>query len=103
MVMMSLDLARLHPALQVVSLHPGTYLDTGMVRDAGIDPLGPASRGSDSILAVLQEALRGGESGRYFDESRPARALPPAYDEERRKRLRQETLRILSEFLPHSP
>lgn len=103
MVMMSLDLARLHPALQVVSLHPGTYLDTGMVRDAGINPLGPAARGSDSILAVLQEALRGGESGRYFDESRPGRALPQAYDEERRKRLRQDTLRILSEFLPHSP
>jgi NAD(P)-dependent dehydrogenase (short-subunit alcohol dehydrogenase family) len=100
LVMMSIDLAALHPDLQVLSLHPGTFLDTQMVRDAGISPLGPAARGSDSILAVLEEALRGGESGRYFDQSRPARALPQAYDEEARRRLREETLRIVSRFLP---
>ena len=100
LVMMSFDLSRRRPDLQVMSLHPGTYLDTGMVRDAGITPLGPATRGADSILAVLQEALRGGESGRFFDESRPSRALPPAYDEDGRMRLRDETLRILSNFLP---
>ena len=98
--MMSLDLARLHPELQVLSLHPGTFLDTQMVRDAGIGPLGPATRGSDSILAVLQEALRGGESGRYFDESRPSRALPQAYQEDARGRLRRETLRLLQDHLP---
>jgi NAD(P)-dependent dehydrogenase (short-subunit alcohol dehydrogenase family) len=100
LVMMGFDLSRLHPDLPVMSLHPGTYLDTGMVRDAGISPLGPATRGSDSVLAVLREALNGGESGRYFDQSRPARALPPAYNEDERKRLRRETLRILSDFLP---
>jgi NAD(P)-dependent dehydrogenase (short-subunit alcohol dehydrogenase family) len=102
LIMMSVDLARLHPALQVVSLHPGTYLDTRMVRDAGIHPLGPASTGSDSILAVLQAALGGGHSGRYFDQSRPSRALPQAYDAEARRRLREETLRLVSRFLPAS-
>jgi NAD(P)-dependent dehydrogenase (short-subunit alcohol dehydrogenase family) len=100
LVMMGFDLSRLHPDLPVMSLHPGTYLDTGMVRDAGISPLGPATRGSDSVLAVLRKALDGGELDRYFDQSRPARALPPAYDEDERKRLRGETLRILSDFLP---
>ena len=100
LVMMSFDLAAAHPELQVLSLNPGTFLDTQMVRDAGISPLGPASQGSDSILGVLEEALRGGESGRYFDQGRPARALPQAYDQEARMRLREETLRIVSRFLP---
>ena len=100
LVMASLDVARLHPELRVLCLHPGTYLDTNMVRDAGINPLGPATTGSDSILAVLRAALRDGETGRYYDQSHPGRALPQAYDESARARLREETFRILSGLLP---
>ena len=60
LIMMSFDLAELNAALQVHALHPGTYLDTAMVRKAGIRPLGPASRGGQSILGVLSTALDGG-------------------------------------------
>ena len=57
LIMFTLDLAHERPALTCNALHPGTYLDTGMVRAAGITPLGPASEGVDSILHVLGAAL----------------------------------------------
>ncbi len=106
MIMMTLDCAALHPGLQVQALHPGTYLDSHMVREAGIQPLGPVSQGAESILAVLEAALGtgkgdapgSGESGRYFDRSRPARALAQAYQSEARKKLREASLSLVAAF-----
>ncbi len=98
LVMMSFGHAEAHPDLQVHALHPGTYLDTQMVRDAGMSPMGPASQGVDSILGVLDAALRGGRSGRYFDQTRPTRALAQAYDPRARGRLREESLRLVAPF-----
>ncbi len=98
LVMATITWASLHPALQVQCLHPGTYLDTGMVREAGIPPLGPASRGEESILALLETCLRGGESGRYFDQIRPSRARPQAYDENARAKLREASLALVAPF-----
>ena len=73
-----------------------------MVREAGIQPLGPVSQGAESILAVLDLALgasKGGEeSGRDFDRSRPARALAQAYQPEARKRLRDASLSLVAPF-----
>ncbi len=96
LIMMSFDLAALHPTLQVQALHPGTYLDTGMVREAGITPLGPVSQGVESILAVLTTALTGGASGGYFDRARPARALAQAYNIAARQRLREASLKLIN-------
>ena len=73
LIMMSFDLAALHPGLQVQSLHPGTYLDTRMVREAGITPLGPVSRGVDSILGVLASALSRGSLRARSTSTRPGR------------------------------
>ncbi len=98
LVMMAMDLAERHPALQVHALHPGTFLDTAMVREGGIRPLGPASRGAEAVLAVLETALRGGESGRYFDEERPARAHAQAYDVVARRHLRDLSLSLTARF-----
>jgi NAD(P)-dependent dehydrogenase (short-subunit alcohol dehydrogenase family) len=96
LVMLTFDLARDHLDRQIHALHPGTLLDTGMVRESGIAPQGPASRSAESILAVLDLALGGGASGRYFDEGQPARADPQAYDTAARSRLRQATLAFLA-------
>ncbi len=98
LIMMSFELASLHPGLQVQALHPGTYLDTGMVREAGITPLGPVSRGAESIIGVLGEALGGGVSGRYFDQTQPARALAQAYDTAARRRLREASLSLVARW-----
>jgi len=95
LIMWSMDLAAQQPERVVHSLHPGTLLDTGMVRAAGVTPLGPASRGAEVILGVVERALEHRESGLYFDELTPARAKPPAYDVEQRRQLREATLALL--------
>jgi NAD(P)-dependent dehydrogenase (short-subunit alcohol dehydrogenase family) len=96
LIMWSMDLAAQHPERVVHSLHPGTLLDTNMVRDAGVSPRGPASRGAEVILGVVERALRERESGLYFDELTPARAQAPAYDLQQRRKLREATLALLS-------
>jgi len=98
MIMMTVDCAARYPELQVQALHPGTYLDSGMVRDAGIPPRGPVTRGAESILGVLEVALGGGASGRYFNETAPARALPQAYDASARTRLREASKALTARF-----
>ena len=94
----TLDLAAAHPQLGCLALHPGTLLDTGMVRDAGITPQGPVERGGENTCFVLARALAG-TTGRYFDEQREARALPQAYDPAARTRLRELTLSLVEPFL----
>ena len=102
MIMMTIDCAALYPDVQFQALHPGTYLDSHMVREAGIQPLGPVSQGAESILAVLDSALGGAkadeESGRYFDRSRPTRALAQAYQPEARRKLREASLALVAPF-----
>jgi NAD(P)-dependent dehydrogenase (short-subunit alcohol dehydrogenase family) len=99
LIMLTLDLAREHPALTVNALHPGTYLDTGMVRAAGITPLGPVSQGVDSILHVLDAALNRQTTGAYFDQQRIARADAQAYDLTVRRALQAQTAELVRGFL----
>jgi len=95
LIMWSFDLAARFPERVVHALHPGTLLDTNMVRDAGVAPRGPASRGAEVILGVVERALSEPESGLYFDELTPARAKPPAYDPAQRRALRTATLALV--------
>ena len=99
LIMFTLDLARDRPALAAAALHPGTYLDTGMVRDAGVTPLGPASQGVDSIVHVLHAVLNQRSSGSYFDQQRVARADEQAYDDAIRSALQVQTTELVRPFL----
>ena len=99
LIMFTLDLAQERPELACNALHPGTYLDTGMVRDAGLTPLGPASEGADSILHVLGAALAQQTTGAYFDQQRVARADRQAYDVNVRNALRARTVELVRPFL----
>lgn len=99
LVMLTFDLAQDHPGRQVHALHPGTLLDTGMVRESGIAPHGPASGGARAIQAVLDIALAAeGPTGQYFDEDRPARAAAEAYDPAARLRLREAARALLAPY-----
>jgi NAD(P)-dependent dehydrogenase (short-subunit alcohol dehydrogenase family) len=98
LIMWSMDLAARHSDRVAVALHPGTLLDTGMVRAAGVTPRGPASRGAEVIVGIVERALQGRESGLYFDELTPTRAKPPAYDLSARAQLRRATLDLLAPF-----
>ena len=99
LIMLTLDLARDRPALAADALHPGTYLDTGMVRDAGVTPLGPASQGVDSIVHVLDAALDQHTSGAYFNQQHVARADEQAYDAAFRGALHARTTELVRRFL----
>ena len=52
LVMFTFDLAEQlkQEHILVNCLHPGTYLDTNMVREAGIDPQGTAESGADTLV-----------------------------------------------------
>ena len=80
------------------SLHPGTFLDTGMVRESGITPHGTAQVGADAIRFVIDRTLAG-VSGTFFDQYAPARADPQAYDPEIRRRLMTRTRELVSPWV----
>ena len=84
-VMLAFDTAKCF-ATPTNALHPGTFLDTGMVRESGITPLGTAQQGADAIMDVIAKTLAG-TTGEFFDQHRLARAHAQAYDEQARREL----------------
>lgn len=99
MILWTFDLAERVPALRCHALHPGTLLDTAMVRDAGMVPRGAPQRGAEATLFVLGEALSKPRSGLYFDQEREERANAQAYDSIARAKLREATLALVGRFL----
>lgn len=93
LVMFGLDLAASQPA-PVNSLHPGTFLDTPMVRESGITPLGTAAQGAEAVLHVVEQTIAG-VRGEFFDQLVVAHADPLAYDLEVRRRLRARTRELV--------
>ncbi|MER8222171.1 SDR family NAD(P)-dependent oxidoreductase [Streptomyces sp. NPDC094143] len=65
-------------------LHPATFMDTAMVREADVTPWYTVADGAAALLAL---ATRDAGTGRYFDGTRPARAHEAAYDPRVRARL----------------
>ncbi|WP_394827194.1 SDR family NAD(P)-dependent oxidoreductase [Pendulispora albinea] len=102
-ILFTFDLAETHPTIKTHALHPGTYLDTNMVRGANIRPLGPARDGADATLFVLNHALENGPSGQYFNQQHLARPLDQAYDRTARKQLRSLSERLTAPYLLRAP
>lgn len=69
----------------VNALHPATFMDTGMVRRAGVEPRSTVDEGADGVMQLLTGDVG---SGGYFNGMEPTRANAQAYDEEARARLR---------------
>ncbi|PBB90483.1 3-oxoacyl-ACP reductase [Mesorhizobium sp. WSM3864] len=78
----------------VNALHPASYMDTTMVRQAGITPWSSVETGADAILNLAISPALEGRSGLYFDGQREARADAQAYDERARSRLRALSLEL---------
>ena len=94
-IMFSFDLAHELEGSNVTSasLHPGTYMDTKIVRAAGIRPTTSVEVGAEAVLALANnpgDAI----SGRYFDGKREARAHTQAYDVKARRKLRQLSMEL---------
>ena len=79
-VMYTIELAdRLGTGKVVVNtLHPATYMDTGMVLAAGITPASSVMDGRDAVLHLVSGEEIG--NGRFYDGLEPARAHQQAYD-----------------------
>ena len=71
----------------VNALHPATYMDTGMVRRAGVEPRTTVDEGADAVMQLIVSPDVG--SGGYYNGLRVARANAQAYDEDARARLRR--------------
>ncbi|MBV9290198.1 MAG: SDR family NAD(P)-dependent oxidoreductase [Hyphomicrobiales bacterium] len=89
-ILFTLDLAEelKDRPITVNCLHPATFMDTTMVRRAGVKPSSTVEEGATAILQLVASPALEGKSGLYFDGLREARADRQAYDEAARKRLR---------------
>jgi NAD(P)-dependent dehydrogenase (short-subunit alcohol dehydrogenase family) len=97
-IMFTIDLAgELHgTGVAVNALHPATYMDTTMVRLAGIKPWSSVEEGAEAILNLATSPALEGRSGLYFDGLREARADGQAYDAKARQRLKSISLELSS-------
>jgi NAD(P)-dependent dehydrogenase (short-subunit alcohol dehydrogenase family) len=76
------------------ALHPSTYMNTTMVRRAGVSPMSKVEDGAEAILQLAVSAKLEGRSGLYFNVLNEARANAQAYDAEARRRLRALSLEL---------
>lgn len=101
-VMFTLDLAQELEGSGVTAncLHPATYMDTTMVRTAGISPTSTVDEGANAILHLAASAEVDGKSGLYLDGLKPSRANTQAYDVAARERLRALSLELVGLLEP---
>jgi NAD(P)-dependent dehydrogenase (short-subunit alcohol dehydrogenase family) len=78
----------------VNALHPATYMDTTMVRQAGVKPWSSVEEGAEAIFNLAASPALEGQSGLYFDGLREARADAQAYDAKARQRLKAVSLEL---------
>ncbi len=87
--MLTFDLAEelKDDGVTVNAVHPGSLLDTKMVREAYGQARGDVQTGADSIIFLATSPDLEGVTGRFFDRRRGAMANRMAYDRGARERL----------------
>ena len=95
-IMFTIDLAAAleDTGVTVTCLHPATYMDTTIVRRAGVTPLSTVEEGAQAILNLATSPGVEGQTGVYFNGLREARAQAQAYDAESRRRLKAISLEL---------
>ena len=95
-IMFTVDLADELKGSGVIAnaLHPSTYMNTTMVRRAGVSPMSKVEDGAEAILQLAVSPKLEGRSGLYFNVLNEARANAQAYDAEARQRLRALSLEL---------
>ncbi len=96
LIMFTIDLAEQlrNENINVNSLHPGTYLDTNMVRRSGITPWGKPETGADAEVFLSVSPQLENATGKYFDVKKEARANAQAYDAKARKKLWELSMQL---------
>ena len=98
LIMLTFDVAESHPEIGPTRFTPAPSSTPRWCESPGSHPRGPASRGADSIVAVIEASLAG-TTGTYLDEDRPGKALASAYDRPTRERLRAKAQALVGAFL----
>ena len=95
-ILFTIDLARELSGSGVIvnTLHPATYMNTTMVRQAGVTPTSSVEQGADAILKLALGPELEGKSGLYFNGQREARADAQAYDADARQRLKTLSVKL---------
>lgn len=104
-VMLTLDLAQelRDSGVTVNCLHPATYMDTTMVRHAGVAPASTIGEGAAAVLHLAVSPELEGRTGEYFDGLLPARANDQAYDPQVRRRLAEVSAKLAGLDPPPAP
>jgi NAD(P)-dependent dehydrogenase (short-subunit alcohol dehydrogenase family) len=91
LVMLTFDLAEELEDTGVTAncLHPGTYMPTQMVHQAGVDPVTPLEDGIGATMRLIASLELEGVNGHYFDGTSESAPHPQAEDPEARRRLRE--------------
>jgi NAD(P)-dependent dehydrogenase (short-subunit alcohol dehydrogenase family) len=84
--------------VRAYALHPATYMDTAMVRNAGVEPRSSVEEGAAAVMQAAT-AVNPGSSGQFFNGREPMRANAAAYDEQARRDLRELSERLLQRWL----
>jgi NAD(P)-dependent dehydrogenase (short-subunit alcohol dehydrogenase family) len=95
-IMFTIDLAAEleGSGVTVNALHPATYMNTAMVRRAGVTPISTVEEGAEAILNLATAPALSKRTGGYFNGLRDARADRQAYDAGARARLRALSLEL---------
>jgi NAD(P)-dependent dehydrogenase (short-subunit alcohol dehydrogenase family) len=96
-VMFTFDLAEQLAGTGVIvnSLHPATYMPTGMVASAGVQPRATIGEGADAVMQLITSMEL--EGGQFFRGLQPSRAHDQAYHRDARallKKLSEELTRM---------
>lgn len=96
-VMQAFDLAEELKAQGVTAnaVHPGTYMDTTMVRALGVKTVTPLSEGAAAVMNLAAHPALAGRTGLYFSGLKEARAEASAYDPALRAQLRAVSARLV--------
>ncbi len=91
LVMLTLDLADelADHGVTATCLHPGTFMPTKMVLEAGRTPVDSLETGTEATLRLIRDPALDGVTGKYFERTIEALPLDQAYDDGARRRLRE--------------
>ena len=92
-LMMTLDLAEelKDDGILVNAMHPGAFMDTGMVREMGHEVVDSAEDGARYMIELATDSRFEGVTGRYICQGEDKRAKEQVYDPTARKQLREYT------------
>jgi NAD(P)-dependent dehydrogenase (short-subunit alcohol dehydrogenase family) len=102
-IMFTIDLAEEIKGKNVTvnSLHPASYMNTRMVRQAGVTPWSTVEEGAEAIIHLATSPALAKTTGWFFNGMNPAHPTAQAEDAKARRRLRELTLELTA--LPERP